>query len=76
MARRTVSYHDADSGLDFASYDEYERERRGAEEPERPEPTDEERCAAGGHVYHGDEQGRGRCYCGERSYPAGGQIPF
>jgi hypothetical protein len=71
-----VSYRDPDSGLDFASYDVYERERRGSFEPQQPEPTDEQLCAAGGHVYHGDLDGRGRCYCGERDYPATGQIPF
>lgn len=64
-----MTYHDPDSGLDFANEEEYIRARMG--EPQ-PEPTVEEICAAYGHAYEGDDSGRGRCYCGEQSYPEGG----
>lgn len=35
-------------------------------------PTEADLCEGGGHAYYGDDQGRGRCYCGVRIYPAGG----
>lgn len=62
-----MPYHDHDSGLDFASYDDY----REAREP-RPEPTPDDLCAARGHEYHGDDGGTGRCWCGAQTYPKGG----
>lgn len=40
--------------------------------PQQPEPTEEEYCAANGHAYYGDHDGRGRCWCGHREYPVGG----
>ena len=42
-----------------------------ADEP----PTVEEECAARGHVYAGDEDGRGRCYCWRRDYPEPRDYP-
>lgn len=43
---------------------------------ERPrsygEPTEEDYCEMGGHIYAGDDGERGRCYCGQQSYPVGG----
>ena len=46
-------------------------------EPQPPQPTVEDYCAAGQHAYAGDDGaqehgGRGRCYCGQREYPWGG----
>lgn len=38
-----------------------------------PEPTVEDYCAEGGHAYAGDDSGRGRCYCGARAFPPGGE---
>lgn len=42
----------------------------------RWEPTVEDYCASGDHAYYGDDgplpHGVGRCYCGKRTYPAGG----
>jgi hypothetical protein len=38
----------------------------------RPHPPEADYCAGGGHAYHGDDAGMGRCYCGQRTYPAGG----
>lgn len=43
--------------------------------PEQPAPTAEDYCASEGHVYHSDDSPvSGRCYCGQREYPAGGDI--
>lgn len=36
------------------------------------EPTDEEICEASNHVYHGDDEEGGRCYCGAKRYSRGG----
>lgn len=36
-------------------------------------PTEADYCAADGHVYYGDDSGVGRCYCGARTYPVGGE---
>lgn len=35
--------------------------------------TPEDECTSRGHPYCGDDQGRGRCYCGAVLYPPGGQ---
>lgn len=40
------------------------------------QPTYEDLCAAEGHAYHGDDSGRGRCYCGHTEYPVGGPAHF
>lgn len=46
-----------------------------AEEPPcEPGPTDEDICGAGGHAYAGNDQGRGRCYCGAITYPLDGPL--
>ena len=37
---------------------------------QEPGPTVEDYCAEGGHAYAGDDAGRGRCYCGARTFPA------
>lgn len=37
-----------------------------------PVPTIEDYCASADHAYHGNDAGRGRCYCGQREYPEGG----
>lgn len=37
-----------------------------------PGPTDEDLCESDGHPYVGDDGAVGRCYCGGRTYPAGG----
>lgn len=42
---------------------------------EEPAATDEDYCAADGHRYEGDDGDRGRCYCGQRTYPMGGPMP-
>lgn len=34
-------------------------------------PTAESHCASDGHPYHGDDNGTGRCYCGQQAYPQG-----
>lgn len=39
------------------------------------EPTEEDLCAGGGHVYAGDDGSGGRCYCGQRGYPPAGPVP-
>ena len=39
--------------------------------PSYPEPTTEDLCGPD-HVYHGDDEGGGRCYCGHKRYPRGG----
>jgi hypothetical protein len=68
-----VTYHDPDSGLDFVSYDAYMDERMRYERWRgEHEPTVEEMCAARGHECHGEDSGRGRCYCGTQAYPEGG----
>ena len=36
-------------------------------EPQPPEPN---YCEMEGHPYHGDDSDGGRCYCGEKRYPA------
>lgn len=44
----------------------------------RQGPTVEDECESHGHAYYGDDgappNGRGRCYCGARIYPAGGPV--
>lgn len=67
-----MTYRDPDSGLVFASEDDYMRERMGFYDQSQGDPTVEEQCAARGHEYEGDDCGVGRCYCGEVTYPAGG----
>ena len=69
-----MTYRDPDSGLEFASYDEYVRERSGFYEHEPRDQFEEEyeRCAAGDHAFAGDDGDVGRCWCGAREYPKGG----
>lgn len=43
-------------------------------EPEPPEPEPEDLCAALGHPYYGDDEHGGRCYCGSKVYPFGGET--
>lgn len=38
----------------------------------RTEPTEDDYCEMGGHMYAGDDGDRGRCYCGKVDYPPGG----
>lgn len=40
--------------------------------PEPPEPTTEDICSMQGHLYEGDDEDGGRCYCGAKRYPRGG----
>lgn len=40
-----------------------------------PEPTIEDYCGADGHPYYGDQEEIGRCYCGQRTFPAGVPSP-
>lgn len=61
-----MTYRDPDSGLEFASYDAYMRERLGENDQQ---PSDEELCD---HSYAGDDSNVGRCYCGLQLYPKGG----
>lgn len=60
-------YHDRDSGLDFPSEDAYREAREGS-----GRASWRELCAAQGHGYHDSDNadGKGRCFCGERTYPA------
>lgn len=39
---------------------------------EPPQPTVEDYCAGMGHAYYGDDGDVGRCYCGTKTYPLGG----
>lgn len=40
--------------------------------PEPPVPTAEDYCECEGHLYHGDDEEGGRCYCGAKRFPRGG----
>lgn len=42
------------------------------QQPEPEYPIELECEGRTGHAYHGDDEHGGRCYCGERRYPAGG----
>jgi hypothetical protein len=39
---------------------------------EPPVPTAEDYCECEGHLYHGDDEEGGRCYCGAKRFPRGG----
>lgn len=42
--------------------------------PEPLEPTTEDICGFEGHLYSGDDEDGGRCYCGAKRYPRGGPM--
>lgn len=59
---------DPDIGLCFECYCAQYPDDRAADR----EQEDRYQCAAYNHEYYGDYEGRGRCYCGEKTYPVGG----